>query len=125
MVRTSVYVPIPGEHMLPASENELAFSMVRLWENDARRAARNYAFDCCRKDDASGFRKWHSVEQIIEKMQAIRESQTRTVCGVQRRVPVDRSPRWFEAMARVVMPALQRLGIVAIRGAGLWPGPDR
>ena len=89
--------------------------MMRLWGNDAKQSARNYALDCCRKEDAAGLRKWHSVGRIIEQMQAARESHANTVCGVLRRVPVDRSPRWIEAMARVVMPAMQRLGIVAIR----------
>jgi len=55
--------------MYPASEYDLAFSMMRLWGKDARRSASNYAIDSRRKGDAAGFRKWHSVERIIEMMQ--------------------------------------------------------
>jgi len=105
--------------MLHASEYELALSMMRLWGNNARRSARNYGLDCRRKNDAVGFRKWHSVERIIEQMQAARDLYADTVGDVQRAVPIGCRPRWFEAMAGLVIPALQRLGRAAMRGAGL------
>jgi|KBSMisStandDraft_5_1062788.scaffolds.fasta_scaffold2261703_1 hypothetical protein len=105
--------------MYPASEYDLAFSMMRLWGKDARRSASNYAIDSRRKGDAAGFRKWHSVERIIEMMQSPEDSCADTVCGVRRSVAIDRRAGWFKGMARVVMPALQRLGSAAIRGAGL------
>ena len=105
--------------MCPASEYELALSMMRLWGKDARHSARNYAFDSCRNDDAAGFRKWYSVERIIEQMQAARDSCEDAVCGEQRPVTIDRPASWFETMVGVVMPALQRLGSVAIRGSRL------
>jgi hypothetical protein len=37
--------------MSPASEHDLAFSMMRLWGKGARRLARNYARDSFCKDD--------------------------------------------------------------------------
>jgi hypothetical protein len=106
------------DHIPPVSERELALSMMRLWGKDARGSARNYVLESCRKDDAAAFRKWHSVERIIEQMQAARGPGADTVCGVQRPVATDRRAGWFKAMAGVVMPALQRLGRAAIRGAG-------
>jgi hypothetical protein len=107
--------------MPPASEYELALSMMRLWGKDARRSARDYALDCWRKDDALGFRRWYSVERIVEQMQAAPEPYAGTVSGVQlqRRVPIERRPRWLEKIAEMVTPALQRLGSSAIRAAGL------
>lgn len=105
--------------MTPASEYELALSMMRVWGKAARRSARNYAFDSCRKGEAAQFRKWHSVELIIEQMESTRESCTDTVGDVQQPVAASRRARWFEVMAGMIMPALQRLGNAAIRGAGL------
>ena len=114
--------------MRPASEYELALSMMRLWGENASHSARNYAFDCCRKNDPTGFRKWHSVEVIIEEMQASRVSFEDaccfgggTSCTGQEPVAIDRRANWFEAMAGMVMPALQRLGSAAIRGTRLEP----
>jgi len=107
------------ERMRPANEYELALSMMRLWGKDARGSARNYAFDSCRKDDAAGFRKWHSVERIIEQMQATRETCVDTEVSAPLPVAIDSRASWFEAMVGLVMPALQRLGSAAIRGTRL------
>jgi hypothetical protein len=56
--------------MPPASEYDLALSMMQLWGKDARSSARNCAIDGFRKGDVAEFRKWHDVGRIIEKMQA-------------------------------------------------------
>ena len=56
--------------MRPASEYELALSMMRQWGKDARCSARNYAIDGFRKGDTAEFCKWHDVGRIIEQMQA-------------------------------------------------------
>jgi hypothetical protein len=65
--------------MCPASEHELALSMMRLWGKDARRSARYYVRDSFCNDDAAEFRKWHSVERIIRQTQAAPGSCTDTV----------------------------------------------
>ena len=107
--------------MTPASERELAFSMMRLWGADASRTARNYALGCWRKGDAAGFSRWHSVERIVEQAQTAPEPYAGTVSGVQLRrpAPIVRRSRWFEEVVGVVMPIVERLGSAAIRGAGL------
>ena len=118
MVGFSVYGSICFEdRMPPASESELAFSMMRLWGEGAGRSARNYALDCCRKNDAVGFSRWHSVERIVEQVQAASKPHAGTVSGAQlpRPVPIEPRRHWFERMADMVMPALRRLRNAAIR----------
>jgi hypothetical protein len=62
--------------------------------------ASNYATDNRHKGDAAGFRKWHSVERIIEMMQSAEDSCADTVCGVRRSVAIDRRAGWVKGMAR-------------------------
>ena len=106
--------------MRPASDYELALSMMRLWGKNAKSSARTYALNHCRNNNLVEFRKWHAVERIIEQMQVARESCADADPGyhAQRPVAIDRRVGWLEAMAGLVMPALQRLGSAAIRGAG-------
>ena len=96
----------------PASTNELALSMLRLWGKNARTMARHYAFDCWRKGDARAYMRWHSVEWAIEQAQ-VPQPYEGTVSGVQPQQI--RRRRWFDA----VMPAIRQLGNSAIRGTGL------
>ena len=104
--------------MTPASERELALSMMRLWGRDAQQMARNYALDCWRKGDAPAFNRWHCVERMVEQAQAAPVPYAGTVSGLPPR-QVHRPRRWFEIPLEVVMPAIRRLGSSAIRGAGL------
>lgn len=100
------------EDPVPASTNELALSMMRLWGKDARNMARSYAFDCWRKGDARAYMRWHSVEWTIERAQAP-QAYEGTVSGAQpQRV---RPRRWFDSF----MPAIRQLGSSTIRGTGL------
>src|SRR3954464_3365808 len=104
--------------MPPASEQELAFSMMRLWGKDARLRAQDYALDCWRRGDAPAYSRWHCVERIVEQAQAPSVPYAGTVSGVH--TLAVRCPRaWFEIPWEIVMPAILRLGRVAIRGAGL------
>ncbi len=97
----------------PASTNELALSMLRLWGKNARTMARNYAFEFWRKGDARAYMRWHSVEWAIEQALAASQPYEGTVSGVE--PPPPRPRRWFDA----VMPAIRQLGNSAIRGTGL------
>lgn len=100
------------EDTVPASTNELALSMMRLWGKDARPMARTYAMACWRKGDARAYMRWHSVEWTIEQAQAPQPYQG-TVSGAQ--PPRDQPRRWFDTF----MPAIRQLGNSAIRGTGL------
>lgn len=104
--------------MTPASERELALSMMRLWGKNAQQMARNYALDCWRRDDTPGFNRWHCVERIVEQAGAAPVPYAGTVSGLPPRI-VRRPRRWFGIPLEVVMPAIRRLGSTAIRGAGL------
>jgi hypothetical protein len=107
--------------MTPASEHELALSMMRLWGKDAGHLARNYALNCWRKGDAPAYNRWHCVERIVEQAQAAPEPYAATVSGLHlpRVIPNGRRRGWFEGLLEVVMPAIRQLGSGAIRGAGL------
>ena len=102
--------------MTQASEQDLAFSMMRLWGKDARYRARDYALDCWRKGDAPAYSRWHRVERIVELAQSAPVPYAGTVCGLH---PPKPRRRWFELPFEAVMPAIRRLGSSAIRGAGL------
>ena len=104
--------------MTPASEQELALSMMRLWGKDAKYRARGYALDCWRKGDAPAFNRWHCVERIVELAQAGPVPYAGTVSG-RHPPPKARPRRWFELPLEAVIPAIRRLGSSAIRGAGL------
>jgi len=103
--------------MPPASEHELAFSMMKMWGKDARCSARRYASEGLRQDNTAEFRKWHAVGQIIEQMQAAQISRTDSAYDFRQPVVTDRRVGSLEAIAGMVMLALQRLGGTAIRGA--------
>ena len=100
------------EDSAPASTNELALSMMRLWGKNARTMARDYAFASWRKGDARAYMRWHSVEWAIEQAQAPQPYEG-TVSGVE--PPPPRPRRWFDA----VIPAIRQLGNSTIRGTGL------
>ena len=103
--------------MTPASERELALSMMRLWGRDAKHRARDYALDCWRKGDAPAYNRWHCVERIVEQAQIAPVPYAGTVSGVPASPKLRR--RWFELPLEAVMPAIRRLGSSAIRGTGL------
>ena len=100
----------------PASTNELALSMMRLWGKDARTMARSYALDCWRKGDAPAYMRWHSVEWHIEKTLTPQPYEA-TLSGQQPQRA--RRRRWFEIPLDAVMPAIRQLGSSAMRGTGL------
>lgn len=103
--------------MTPASERELALSMMRLWGMDAKHRARDYAQDCWRQGDAPAYNRWHCVERMVEQMQSGAVLYAGTVAGLHPPPKVRR--RWFELPLEAVMPAIRRLGSSAIRGTGL------
>jgi hypothetical protein len=102
--------------MTPASERELALSMMRLWGRDAKHRARDYALDCWRKGDAPAFNRWHCVERIVEQAQSGAVLYAGTISGLP---PPPKVRRWFELPLQAVMPAIRKLGSSAIRGTGL------
>jgi len=104
--------------MPPASEHELALSMMRLWGKDASLRSRDYALDCWRKGDAAAYHRWHCVERIVEQAQVPPVPYAGTVSGLHPSRVRDRRV-WFKIPWKIVMPAIRRLGSGAIRGAGL------
>jgi hypothetical protein len=105
--------------MTPASEQELALSMIKLWGKHAEQRARDYALDCWRKGDTPSYNRWHRVERIVELAQGAPLSYAGTISGLHRPSVVGRRRRWFQAPLEIIIPAIRRLGISAIRGTGL------
>ena len=108
---------MPEDHT-PASTNELALSMRRLWGRHAQTMARDYALDFWRKGDAAAYLRWHSVEWRIQQAQEAAQLYEATVSGLQ---PQRETPRrrWYERPLAAVMPAIRQLGSSAMRGTGL------
>jgi hypothetical protein len=103
--------------MTPASEQELANSMIRMWGNRAGALARNYAVDCRRRGDHAGSSRWHSVERIVDRVQVVSEVGRLYPNPAPRLIPRRRS--WFEALIATVLPAIHKLGSATIRGTGM------
>jgi hypothetical protein len=106
------------EEQTPASTNELALSMTRLWGRNAQTMARNYALDCWRKGDTPAYMRWHCVEWRIQQAQAEPHVYEATVSGLQPQRVVPRR-RWYEKPLAAVLPALRQLGNSTMRGTGL------
>jgi hypothetical protein len=104
--------------MTPASEQELAFSMIRMWGKRAGTLARNYATECQRRGDASGSGRWRSVERIVDRAQIAPPASVAASNHVLQAGPVKRRSLWFEALLAAVV-AIQRLGGATIRGTSL------
>ena len=105
--------------MTPASEHELALSMMRLWGKDARNRARDYALDYWRQGDSTAYNRWHCVAWIVEQAQAAPEPYAGTVSGLQAPRMARRRRRWFAIPLEFVMPAIRLLGNETIRATGL------
>lgn len=103
--------------MTPASEHELAQSMIRIWGNRAGALARNYAVDCRRRGDHAGSGRWHSVERIVDRVQIVPEVGRLCPNPAPRLIP--RRQPWFKALVAAVLPAIYRLGSATIRGTGM------